>query len=95
LLRCDPEGAGCVVVYEPIPLGAVHFGVELAPGDALVGVLPMERYVMPELESRAREIHRIDLATGRVKAVWRLPEHEYVSGMSWIPEPPTPAAPRS
>lgn len=88
VLRCDPEGAGCTAVYDPGEARHVIGGTLIGSDDALLLVKDVQADF---LEHRAKEIHRINLFTGK-GALWaRLPDDLFVSDIDWIEAPDTAA----
>jgi hypothetical protein len=82
--RCDPEGLGCEVVYHPGADRYVVNGTLFGKNEALL--LVQDRKPDP-LEVRAKEIHRLNLLTGKGELWVRLPDDVFVSDIDWIEEP--------
>lgn len=97
LQRCDPDGAGCVEVYRPRVEGSLR-GVTPGPED--VAYLLVNEEDPCFLESGAREIHRLELASGRTERLLHTPAGVLLTGIDWVDvpgaEPPVefPAASR-
>jgi hypothetical protein len=82
--RCDPEGSGCQVAYHPGADRYVVSGTLFGAEEALL--LVQDRRPDP-LEVRAKEIHRLNLSTGKGELWVRLPDDVFVSDIDWIEEP--------
>jgi len=81
LLRCDPAGLGCTLVYSP---GKARFAVAgVRAGDKRALLLVQDLRLDP-LEVRAKEIHDVDLATGEGQMLLRLPDGVFLSDIDWI-----------
>jgi len=97
LQRCDPAGSGCVVVYRPKVEGSLR-GV--TPGPEGIAYLLVNEEDPCFLETGAREIHRLELGTGRTERLLRTPDGVMLDGIDWVDvpdvEPPveSPAASR-
>lgn len=81
LLRCDVEGKGCSLVYEPGEGKFVSLGAAIGHGRALL--LVGDRNIDP-FEVRAKEIHVVDLTTGKGQVLIRLPKDAFVNALDWI-----------
>jgi hypothetical protein len=81
LLRCDPDGSGCTVVYEPGEHRAVLSGSLTGDRKALLLVRDVS---LDPLETRAKEIHQVSLDTGEGYVLLRLPEGVFISDLDWI-----------
>jgi hypothetical protein len=81
VLRCDPEGKGCDVVYNPGEARHVIGGTAFGENEALLLVKDVKA---DPLEPRAKEIHRLNLATGKGELWVRMPEDVFVSDIDWI-----------
>jgi hypothetical protein len=87
VLRCVPEGSGCQVAYHPGADRYVVSGTLFGTNEALL--LVQNRRPDP-LEVRGKEIHRLDLRTGK-GAIWvRLPDDTFVSDIDWIDDAEQP-----
>lgn len=84
VLRCDPAGAGCTVVYDPGKWRHVIGGTLVGTDEALLLVKDVQADF---LEHRAKEIHRLDLSTGKGELWVRPPDDVFVSAIDWIEEP--------
>lgn len=84
LLRCDSEGSGCEVAYHPGRDRYVVDGTLFGTDEALL--LVQDRKPDP-LEVRAKEIHRLNLSTGKGELWLRLPDDVFVSDIDWIEQP--------
>lgn len=97
LQRCDPAGSGCVEVFRPKVEGSLR-GV--TPGPAGIAYLLVNEEDPCFLETGAREIHRLELATARTERLLRTPDGVVLTGIDWVDvpdaEPPveSPAASR-
>jgi len=97
LQRCDPEGAGCVELYRPAVEGSLR---DVTPGPDGVAYLLVNEEDPCFLEPGAREIHRLELATGRTDRLLRTPDGVLLDEIDWVDvpdaEPPveSPAASR-
>jgi hypothetical protein len=97
LQRCDPDGSGCVEVFRPKVEGSLRSVTEGPPGVAYLLVNEDDPCF---LEPGAREIHRLEPATGRTERLARAPEGVALTGIDWVDvpdaEPPveSPAASR-
>lgn len=81
VLRCDPEGKGCDVVYNPGDAWHVIGGTAFGADEALLLVKDVKA---DPLEPRAKEIHRLNLSTGKGELWVRLPDDVFVSDIDWI-----------
>ena len=84
LLRCDPGGGGCRLVYEAGPHRVFLEG--RTAGDDVALLLVVDFRVDP-FEGRSVEIHQLDLATGEGGVLLRLPEGVFISDIDWSPDP--------
>jgi hypothetical protein len=84
VLRCDPEGKGCDVIYNPGDARHVIGGTAVGEHEALLLVADVKA---DPLEPRAKEIHRLNLSTGKAELWVRLPDEVFVSDIDWIEEP--------
>ena len=90
LLRCGPKGSGCEVAYHPGRERYVVDGTHFSADEALL--LVQDRRPDP-LEVRAKEIHRLNLSTGKGELWVRLPDDVFVSGIDWIEDPGSQSEP--
>jgi hypothetical protein len=81
--RCDPAGGGCVAVWSP-PSGFVVGGTPVGDGAALLLVADDDPITS---ETRARELHRVDLATGRAERLHRTPDGVFLTEIAWTAAP--------
>ncbi len=81
--RCDPYGGGCQPVWTP-PAGFVVAGAAVGEGVALLLVADDDPRTS---ETRARELHRVDLATGRGERLHRTPDGVFLTELAWTPAP--------
>ncbi len=81
LLRCDPEGLGCTPVYAPGEQRSVLSGVQAGGQTAL---LLVQDPSVDRFETRAKEIHEVNLATGEGRLLLRLPDGVFISDLDWI-----------
>jgi hypothetical protein len=87
---CDPDAGSCRAVWKaPAPFFVVE-SVALGDEDLLVGLAKTDAC---STDTRIRELHRLDLATGRATKVFETPERTFLSDLDWIATPPaaTPA----
>lgn len=84
VLRCDPEGKGCDVVYNPGEARHVIGGTAFGGDEALLLVADVKA---DPLEPRAKEIHRLNLSTGKGELWLRMPDDVFVSDIDWIGDP--------
>lgn len=84
LLRCDPHGSGCELLYSPGKDRFVLTGTAFGTRQALL--LVQDPRVDP-LEVRAREIHQVDLTTGKGTVLVRLPDGTFINDIDWINDP--------
>jgi len=84
LQRCDPEGSGCVELFRPQVEGSLR-GV--TPGPPGVAYLLVNEEDPCFLETGAREIHRLELATGRTERLLRTPEGVVLTAIDWVDVP--------
>jgi hypothetical protein len=81
LLRCDPVREQCELVYA-LPKDRFAFaGRAVARNEAL---LLVQDHDEDPYEARGKEIHSVDLATGRGRVFMRAPDGLYVSDLDWI-----------
>jgi hypothetical protein len=80
LVRCDPGGSGCTLVYDPGEERRVFDGRRAGEGSALLLVLDTRTP-----ERLASEIHRVDLATGAGATLLRAPPATYLLDLDWTP----------
>ncbi len=85
VLRCDPEGKGCTVVYNP---GLARRAVDGAPFGSDEALILVQDLHADALEGRAKEIHRLDLNTGKGGLWYRLPDDVFVSMIDWTTDAP-------
>jgi len=81
VLRCDPTGEGCTVVYDPGNNRRVLDGTPLGGDEVLLLIQDLQA---DPLEARAKEIHRLNLNTGKGGLFYRLPADAFASGIDWI-----------
>jgi hypothetical protein len=81
LLRCDPGGSACTPVYSPGEHRAVLEGRPAADGRAL---LLVKDFRVDPLEVRAKELHEVNLSTGKGRVLLRLPDGVFISDLDWI-----------
>jgi hypothetical protein len=81
VFRCDPQGSGCHVLYNPGDAWHVIGGTAFGEGEALLLVADVKA---DPLELRAKEIHRLNLSTGKGERWVRLPNDVFVSEIDWI-----------
>lgn len=81
LLRCSTQGSDCALVYAPGEARYSFGGTRVGETKALL--LVQDLGVDP-LEVRAKEIHEVDLTTGKGRVVARLPEDVFISDIDWI-----------
>jgi hypothetical protein len=81
LLRCDPAGSGCTLVYSPGKARFAFAGVRAGEKRALLLVQDLK---LDPFEVRAKEIHEVDLATGEGQVLLRLPVGVFLSDIDWI-----------
>jgi len=81
VLRCDPDGAGCTSIYEPGEHWRVSGGTAVGDGKAYVLVTDLR----PDpLETRANELHEVDLVNGGGKRILRTPANTFIEDIDWI-----------
>jgi hypothetical protein len=81
--RCDPDGGGCRPIWTP-PSGFVVAGAAAGEGVALLLVADDDPRTS---ETRARELHRVDLATGRGERLHRTPDGVFLTELAWTAAP--------
>jgi hypothetical protein len=81
LLRCDPAGSGCTLVYSPGKARFAFAGVRAGERRALLLVQDIK---LDPFEVRAKEIHDVNLATGEGRVLLRLPVGVFLSDIDWI-----------
>jgi hypothetical protein len=86
LLRCDPNGGGCELVYSPGEARFAFTGTAVSNDQAL---LLVQDHRPDPLEPRAKEIHQVDLATGKGSVLLRLPDGVFIDDIDWIADPAT------
>jgi hypothetical protein len=86
LLRCDLNGAGCDLVYSPGEARFAFTGTAVGNDQAL---LLVQDHRLDPLETRAKEIHLVDLATGKGRVLLRLPDNVFIDDIDWIADPAT------
>lgn len=84
LLRCDPQGSGCELVYDPGADRSAVSGTAFRRGQALLLVQDVR---LDPLEIRAKEIHQVDLTTGKGSVLLRLPDGVFINDIDWIADP--------
>jgi len=84
LVRCDPGGRGCAVVWAPGGARRVTDGRAAGPDAALV--LVRDHAAESELDL-PRELHRVQLASGRADLVHTAPEAVYLAAIDWVDAP--------
>ncbi|HVN40582.1 MAG TPA: hypothetical protein VMW19_20645 [Myxococcota bacterium] len=84
VLRCDPEGSGCVGVYSPGENRMVLEGREVAGDKAL---LLVKDFTVNPLEARASEIHEVNLIIGEGRVLFRAPDGVFLSDLDWVGDP--------
>ena len=82
LLRCDPAGSGCTSVYA---LGKLHLIVDGRPAGERTALLLV--YRLDLWRPGRTELHRVDLATGRGRVVFRFPQGYASFNFDWSPDP--------
>jgi hypothetical protein len=86
LLRCDPNGSGCEFVYGPGEARFAFTGTAVGNDQAL---LLVQDHKTDPLETRATEIHQVDLATGKGRVLLRLADGVFIDDIDWIADPAT------
>ena len=81
LLRCDPAGSGCTLVYSP---GKARFAVAGVRAGEKRALLLVQDLRLDPLEVRAKELHEVDLATGEGRMLLRLADGVFLSDIDWI-----------
>lgn len=81
LLRCDPQGSGCQPVYDPGTDRSAVSATAYGSSQALVLVQDLR---LDPLETRAKEIHQVDLTTGKGTVLLRLPDGVFITDIDWI-----------
>jgi hypothetical protein len=81
LLRCDPKGSGCTPVYAPGEHRSLLSGVQ-AGGQ--IALLLVQDPSVDRFETRAKEIHEVNLTTGEGRMLLRLPDGVFISDLDWI-----------
>jgi len=81
LLRCDPKGSGCALAYSPGKDRSIVNGTPVGTKKALLLVQDLK---LDFLEIRAKEIHEVDLTTGKGHLLLRLPENVFINDIDWI-----------
>lgn len=82
LARCDAGGSGCELVYAPGPARRVMRGRPVGESAALLIVVDESG---GHRAARASELHRVDLATGRGRVLYRALEGVALVGLDWSP----------
>jgi hypothetical protein len=80
LVRCDPGGEGCDLIYSPGEDRRVLEGRRVGADEALLLVMQVE-----SRERLATEVHRVSLVPGAGSAVFQLPPGSRLSGLDWTP----------
>ncbi|MBW2279594.1 MAG: hypothetical protein JRG76_00745 [Deltaproteobacteria bacterium] len=78
LVRCDPEGGGCTLVYAPAGRRSVLGGCTFRGGEAWLLVMNEATAGGDHL---ANEMHRVDLASGTLLDRWRAPAGRFVADL--------------
>jgi len=81
VLRCDPGGGGCSVIYEAPRHLLVRGGTAVGGTKAYIFLSDMSR---DPFESRGHELHEIDLVAGGGKMLLRLPDNVFIDSLDWI-----------
>lgn len=84
LERCDPEGAGCRPIYRPPVQGSIRAA---SPGPPGVVYLLVNDPDPCFLDPGAREIQRLELATGRTERMLRTPDGVFLTAIDWVDVP--------
>jgi hypothetical protein len=81
LVRCDPAASSCSRCYTAGEGRSIVGGTVIDGDRALVLVRDLERH---PVEARAKEVHEVDLTTGRGKVLLRVPGDSFISDIDWI-----------
>jgi dipeptidyl aminopeptidase/acylaminoacyl peptidase len=84
LVRCDPAGSGCQLVWAPGEKRRVSDGRPADGGTALV--LVRDHAAKAELDL-PRELYRIQLDSGSGELLYTAPPNVFLAGIDWIGEP--------
>jgi hypothetical protein len=84
LVRCDPAGSGCAVVWAPPEPRRVVDGRAAGEDQALV--LVRDHRADAELDL-PRELYRVWLADGRSELLFSAPEGVYLAEIDWVDAP--------
>lgn len=81
VLRCDPTGGGCTLVHEFEDWQRIRGGTAVGDGRAYVLVTD----IRPNpFETRANELHEVDLLGGSAKLLVRMPDDVFLEDIDWI-----------
>lgn len=81
VLRCDPAGGGCSLVHEFEDWQRIRRGTAVGDGRAYLLVTD----IRPNpFETRANELHEVDLVGGGAKLLARMPEDVFLEDIDWI-----------
>lgn len=84
LVRCDPAGSGCSLVWAPGAEKRVVDARGFGPGLALA--LVRDHTSRAELDL-PRELHRVDLESGQAKQLYGAPAELFLAEIDWIDAP--------
>jgi hypothetical protein len=84
LVRCDPAGRGCALVWAPPGQRRVS-DARAADGDAAL-VLVRDHASADELDL-PRELYRVRLEDGRAELLYTTPEGVYLAEIDWVDAP--------
>ena len=84
LVRCDPGGSGCSVVWAPPEQRRVSDARAAGEGSALL--LVRNHAADAELDL-PRELYRVQLETGRAELLYTAPEAVFLAEIDWVGAP--------
>jgi dipeptidyl aminopeptidase/acylaminoacyl peptidase len=84
LVRCDPQGTGCRLLWSPGGKRRVSDGRAAGPGEALV--LVRDHGERAELDL-PRELYRVALDSGAAERIYTAPNEVFLAGIDWIDAP--------
>ncbi|HTO05461.1 MAG TPA: hypothetical protein VMR86_00245 [Myxococcota bacterium] len=84
LVRCDPEGSGCQLVFSPGGEKRVFEGRPVGADQALVLVRDHAEELDAELP---QHLYRVELNTGNAQPIYQAPHDVFLSEIDWVAGP--------